>query len=162
MDPTFRRLGVLVAMSFAVLLIWTPAYGAQRRHGVARTGSKQLTRASWYGANFQGRRMAGGGIFNPHRLTAAHPTLHLGSRVKVTELRTGRSVIVRITDRGPFYPGRGIDLSYAAARELGMVRRGVATVEVQVLDSEHVKFRPPVVSAFNRPTISWRPTAIVE
>jgi len=153
--PAHRRLAMLVSLGF-ILLVGGPVHGTQR---TLKPGAKQVTRASWYGASFQGRRTAGGGIFNPQHFTAAHPTLHLGSRVKVTELRTGRSVIVRITDRGPYLAGRGIDLSYAAARQLGMVRRGVARVQVELLGYEP---KPPVVTALNGTTISWLPKAILE
>jgi peptidoglycan lytic transglycosylase len=83
--------------------------------------------ASWYGWE-SGRRTAMGTRFNPHRLTAAHRTLPLPTRVRVTNLRNGRSVEVLVNDRGPFRKGRLIDLSYGAARALGI--RGVSPVEV--------------------------------
>lgn len=89
--------------------------------------------ASWYGPNFHGKRTASGEIFNQEKLTAAHPTLSWGSRVKVTNLANGKSVAVRINDRGPYGKGRIIDLSLAAARALGMVGRGIATVQVERL-----------------------------
>jgi rare lipoprotein A len=104
---------------------------------------QQITHASWYGNEFAGRPMATGGLFNPARLTAAHRTLALGTWVKVTELRTSRSVVVQITDRGPYVRNRGIDLSYAAARQLGIVRRGVAHVRVEKLGNTV----PPAPSA---------------
>jgi len=90
-------------------------------------------RASWYGPRFAGRRTASGERFDPRKLTAAHKTLPLGTRVRVTNLHNGRSVLVRINDRGPYVGGRVIDLSQAAARQLGMLRRGVASVIVQPL-----------------------------
>jgi rare lipoprotein A len=83
--------------------------------------------ASYYGPNQHGRRAADGSIFNQEAMTAAHPWLPFGSRVRVTLLDTGRSVIVTITDRLP-YRRRVVDLSVAAARELGMIRRGIAMV----------------------------------
>lgn len=89
--------------------------------------------ASWYGPGFAGRRTASGEVFDPSQLTAAHRTLPFGTRVRVTDLETGRSVEVRVNDRGPFSPGRVIDLSRAAAEELGAVRRGVVQVRVDVL-----------------------------
>ena len=76
--------------------------------------------ASWYGPGFQGRRTASGERFNSHQLTAAHRSLPFGSRTRVTNERTGRSVVVRINDRGPFVRGRVIDLSQAAARAIGL------------------------------------------
>ena len=93
--------------------------------------------ASWYGPKFHGKLTASGEVFNQEKFTAAHPTLPWGSRVKVTNLDNGKSVDVRINDRGPFKRGRIIDVSRAAARALGMVGRGITTVRVEWLaDSE--------------------------
>ena len=89
--------------------------------------------ASWYGPGFHGRRTANGEIYNQNALTAAHRNLRFGTRVKVTNLNNGRSVIVRINDRGPYAKGRVIDVSAAAARTLGMIRSGVAPVSVTIL-----------------------------
>ena|ERR1700761_2721265 len=89
--------------------------------------------ASWYGDVWQGRRTASGRIFDMNELTAAHKTLPFGSKVKVTDLRNQRSVIVTITDRGAFFPGRVIDLSLAAARQLRMVNTGVDPVRLELL-----------------------------
>ena len=89
--------------------------------------------ASWYGPGFHGRRTASGEIYNMYAFTAAHRLLPLGTYVLVTNLENGRRVVVRINDRGPFVPGRIIDLSYAAARALGMVEKGVARVRVVAL-----------------------------
>ncbi|NEP63423.1 MAG: septal ring lytic transglycosylase RlpA family protein [Symploca sp. SIO2G7] len=91
--------------------------------------------ASWYGPGFHGRKSASGERFNQNALTAAHRTLPFGTNVLVTNLNNGRSVIVRINDRGPFIRGRVIDLSVAAARVIGMLNSGVAPVNVQVLDN---------------------------
>ncbi len=87
--------------------------------------------ASWYGQRHHGRRTASGERFDQHALTAAHRSLPFGSRVKVTHLRSQRSVVVRINDRGPYGRGRIIDLSRAAAERLGMLRSGVAPVRVE-------------------------------
>ena len=93
--------------------------------------------ASWYGPKFHGKLTASGEVFNQEKFTAAHQTLPWGSRVKVTNLANGKSVDVRINDRGPFGKGRIIDVSRAAARALGMVGRGITTVRVEWLsDSE--------------------------
>jgi rare lipoprotein A len=94
------------------------------------TGGRQVGMASWYGPKFHGRRTANGEVFNMYQLTAAHRTLPLGSWVHVTNLENGRSIEVRVNDRGPFVRGRIIDLSYAAARAVGMVRQGVVRVQV--------------------------------
>lgn len=89
--------------------------------------------ASWYGKKFHGKPTASGEIFDLNDLTAAHPSLPLGTYVKVTSLRNGRSIVVKVNDRGPFGQSRIIDLSYAAAYRLGLHKAGLAPVEVQVL-----------------------------
>jgi len=95
----------------------------------------QVGVASWYGPGFHGNRTANGEIYDQYELTAAHPSLPLGTRVMVTNLSNGRSVQVRINDRGPFVDGRAIDLSYAAARVLRMVGPGTARVRIDALAS---------------------------
>lgn len=91
--------------------------------------------ASYYGHGdgFAGRRTANGEVFDPQRLTAAHRTLPMGSRVRVTNPSNGESVVVRINDRGPFHGNRVIDLSYAAAREIGLIRAGRGNVRLALL-----------------------------
>jgi rare lipoprotein A len=92
---------------------------------------------SWYGGQFQDRPTASGELFDATALTMAHPTLPFGTQVRVTNLRNGRSVIVRVNDRGPFVGKRIADLSRAAAIEIGMVRRGVASVRLEVLPARN-------------------------
>ena len=107
------------------------------------TGWRQRGYASWYGPKFHGRKTASGEIFNMYSMTAAHKTLPLGTYVRVTNLKNGRSVVVKINDRGPYVRGRIIDLSYAAAKKLGMIRDGVVPVEIVVLgkpEEESYKF----------------------
>lgn len=94
---------------------------------------RTLGRASWYGPRFDGQPTANGEIFDMNALTAAHRTLPLGSRVLVHNLENDRRVVVRINDRGPYIQGRDIDLSYGAARQLGMVPDGIARVEITPL-----------------------------
>jgi len=89
--------------------------------------------ASWYGTNHQGKRTASGEKFNMNALTAAHRSLPMNSKVKVKSLTTGRSVVVRINDRGPFAKGRIIDVSKAAAQKLGFMKRGTDRVEITVM-----------------------------
>jgi rare lipoprotein A len=88
---------------------------------------------SWYGAAFHDRKTASGELFDSAALTMAHPSLPFGTRVKVTNLRNGRSVVVRVNDRGPFVGKRIADLSQAAASEIGMMRRGVARARIEVV-----------------------------
>ena len=90
-------------------------------------------KASWYGPGFHGRLTANGERYNQYSLTAAHKSLPFGTKVKVTNVHNGRSVVVRINDRGPFVRGRVIDLSTAAARNIGMIHHGVVPVRLQVL-----------------------------
>lgn len=90
--------------------------------------------ASYYGGKFHGRRTASGERYNMYDLTAAHPVLEFGRRVEVINLKNGRKVRVRINDRGPFKKGRIIDLSYAAAKKIGMLTRGIARVRIRVVD----------------------------
>lgn len=94
--------------------------------------------ASWYGPGFHGNRSASGERFNQNALTAAHRSLPFGTMVRVTNLRNGLSVVVRINDRGPFSRGRIIDLSAAAARVIGLTSSGVASVTVEVLGDRQV------------------------
>jgi rare lipoprotein A len=91
--------------------------------------------ASWYGEQFADRPTASGERYDPDKLTGAHRTLPLGSKVRVTNLHNGRSVLVTINDRGPYARRRAIDLSYGAARAIGMVRRGVARVRIELVES---------------------------
>lgn len=97
-------------------------------------GIKLASSASWYGPGFYGRRTANGEVFTGNDMTAAHRSLPFGTRVRVTNQNSGRSVVVRINDRGPFVGGRSIDLSRAAAERLGVVSSGVAPVSLQVLN----------------------------
>lgn len=95
--------------------------------------SYQSGMASWYGGNFHGRKTANGETYNMNALTAAHKTLPFGTRVRVTNTRNGDTVVVRINDRGPFVGGRVIDLSRAAASQIGLTASGVAPVKITVL-----------------------------
>lgn len=107
-------------------------------------GPREITlkgRASYYGKEFAGRATASGEPFDPDDLTAAHRTLPFGTRVRVTNLANGRSVVVRINDRGPYAAGRIIDVSRAAAERLGMVRRGVVYVRIEYV-RPHTALQP--------------------
>ncbi|MEI6847057.1 MAG: septal ring lytic transglycosylase RlpA family protein [Chlorobiaceae bacterium] len=93
-------------------------------------------KASFYSNQFHGHTTANGENFNIHQLTAAHPSLPFGTWVRVTNLRTGKDVVVRINDRGPFTKGRIIDLSKGAAKELGILKSGTAQVKLETLGIE--------------------------
>ena len=96
-------------------------------------GYKERGGASWYGAKFHGHKTSNGETYNMYQMSAAHKSLPLPTYAKVTNLDNGRSVIVRINDRGPFHEGRIIDLSYAAAKKLGYYSSGIAHVEVEAI-----------------------------
>ena len=109
-----------------------PAKPVVREEPAKPEGPKvqQVGKASWYGPYHEGKETASGETFDPDKLTAAHPTLPLGSTATVTNLETGKSVKVKITDRGPYVKGRKIDLSQAAAKKIGMAKAGVAKVKI--------------------------------
>jgi rare lipoprotein A len=92
-------------------------------------------KASFYADQFHGRKTANGETFNMDKLTAAHPSLPFGTLVRVTNLRNGKDVIVRINDRGPFVKGRIIDLSIGAAKEIGLIKSGTTRVKLEALSS---------------------------
>jgi len=96
--------------------------------------SSQSGKASWYGPGFQGRKTANGERFNMNAYSAAHRTLAFGTKICVENLKNGRGVTVRVNDRGPFIRGRVVDVSRQAARTLGMVKSGTASVRVAVMD----------------------------
>src|ERR1700680_548220 len=105
----------------------------------SRFKAYQVGTASWYGAQFQGKQTASGELFDMRDFTAAHPKLPLGTFVKVTNLRNGKAVVVRINDRGPVVDGRIIDLSYNAARALGFKELGLQTVRLDLYQSANYK-----------------------
>lgn len=117
-------------------------------------GYDRIGTASWYGRDFQGLPTANGEVFDRRRVTAAHPTLPLPSLVRVTNLENGRSLTLRVNDRGPFVGNRMIDLSQAAARELGFEEAGLARVRVTFLkladDATGAPPRPTAVAARTR------------
>jgi rare lipoprotein A len=100
------------------------------RHHASETQTASLGVASFY---TEGTQTASGEKFDTHELTAAHPTLPFGTKLRVTNVASGRSVTVRVNDRGPFVPGRVVDVSYSAAETLGMVGSGVAKVKLDVV-----------------------------
>lgn len=130
---------------------------------------EQVGAASWYGAAHNGKETASGEIFDQNKLTAAHPTLPLGTEAVVTDLKTGKSVAVTINDRGPFVKGRKIDLSRAAAQKIGMTKAGVSKVKIETrsrrkpikkVARQRVKSRvAPVATRTDMPTVP--PTVIL-
>ena len=118
-----------VRVTILLLVLAGCAGGPQGSGGEVREGL-----ASYYADRFHGRTTASGEVFDMNALTAAHRTLPFGTRVRVTRLDSGRDVVVRINDRGPFVEGRIIDLSRAAAEKLGMLVDGVVRVRLRVIE----------------------------
>jgi rare lipoprotein A len=113
----------MITILLLIILIWglDPAWANKKFTGIA----------SWYGGKFQGRKTASGEIYDMNKLTAAHKHLKLGTKLKVTNKRNGKSVIVKINDRGPFVGNRVLDLSRAAAKKLNF--NGLALVDAEIL-----------------------------
>lgn len=130
-----RRL-FLLAVASLLLAGCSTSPGTGRSGSSGSSGSEDAAQskergiASWYGEKFQGRRTASGERFDMNDLTAAHRTLPFGTRVRVRSVATGREVVVRINDRGPVKRSRIIDVSRAAAEQLGILRMGLAEVEL--------------------------------
>jgi rare lipoprotein A len=126
--------GRLALLAAALCAAGQLAGCASERLARPSTGIVQRGVASWYGGEFHGKPTASGEIYDMYSLSAAHRELPLDTLIEVRNLDNGRSVQVRINDRGPFVRGRMLDLSYAAARELGMIGAGLARVEIRVVE----------------------------
>lgn len=109
------------------------AYSSRYQRAAPRASYDVVGVASWYGKPYHGRRTASGEVYNMHRMTAAHPSLPFGTRVAVTNLSNGRTVVVRINDRGPFVRNRIIDVSRKAAGQLGFLSEGLTRVGVRII-----------------------------
>ena len=143
-----RRLSVATVLALAMLALTLPggyaradkADGVDLAAAVERgiVTAVQEGLVSWYGAAFHDRPTASGERFDSNDFTMAHPTLPFGTEVKVTNLRNGRSVVVRVNDRGPHVGQRIADLSRAAAAQIGMLKRGVVRARIEVLDANPV------------------------
>jgi rare lipoprotein A len=134
-----------------------------RRYYTKSTSRNHVERgiASWYGTKFHGRKTSSGEIYDMHQMTAAHKTLPLPTYARVTNLENGRSAVVRINDRGPFVGDRVIDLSYAAAKKLDVVRNGTAQVEVVSVDPrDHGPQRAARLVAASAPTPGESPASM--
>src|SRR3954453_16971429 len=133
LQPPAAASAAAVAL-FALLLVGCATSAPPPRSSIIEVGGRpQEGQASWYGREQHGGPTASGQRFDMYALTAAHRTLPMGTRVRVTSVHTGRSVVVRINDRGPYSTKRIIDLSYAAAKELGILDAGVVPVRVEVV-----------------------------
>ncbi len=121
------------AIAFCLMLFLAGCATAGSKSGAQGVGQTETGKASFYAMKFQGRQTASGEPFNQSAKTAAHRTLPFGTKVKVTHATTGKSVVVRINDRGPFVRGRVIDLSQSAFKSLGPLNAGVIPVKIQVV-----------------------------
>ncbi len=137
-----KRFWLNLVVVLLLLTLGGCASGSRSRYYTSKFGRegppvgwKEYGIASWYGGNFHGKKTANGERYNMYDLTAAHRWLPFGTLVKVTNRRSGKSVVVRINDRGPFVKNRIIDLSYAAAKALGMIGTGTAPVVLEKLPS---------------------------
>jgi len=133
--PSGRRLAsLIVAVAFAAALLAVPApeTSVPSQAPVAPIWT-QNGKVSWYGPGFHGRRTANGEIFDTNEMTMAHRSLAFGSKVRVTNLDNGRSIVVRVNDRGPYVGGRIADLSHAAASRLGFVEDGVVHARIELI-----------------------------
>jgi len=124
---------IKIAALAAVLVAATSLPVSAEMAGAAALGRESYGIASWYGPGFKGNRTASGEKFDPKALTAAHPTLPFGTLLEVSRPDRKKSVIVVVTDRGPYVPGRSIDLSRAAAKRLHMSYQGAVPVKMQVV-----------------------------
>ena len=129
MNKLILAVSYLVICSYFSNPIASAEAAKKTHHSRHHAGNHQ--RAPWYGAEFHGKRTANGERFNMYAMTAAHKTLPLSSYAEVTNLKNHRTVIVRINDRGPFHGRRSMDLSYAAAKELGI--KGVGSIQINPL-----------------------------
>ncbi len=128
-----RKTSLAIATSAGLALSHWAAGPAHAAPPLSLVPTQTLVLTSFYGRELHGRRKANGERFNMNEMTAAHRTLPFGTRLRVTNPRTGQTVIVRVSDRGPFTGGRGLDVSYAAARQLGFIAQGVARLRVERL-----------------------------
>lgn len=122
-------LNKLLTLTIVAILISAPTLASAR----VKAGQTQKGVASYYHDSLHGNKTANGEIYRKGERSAAHKTLPLGTKVRVTKLSNGKSIVVRINDRGPFVKGRIIDLSRRAARDLGIIRSGISKVRVEVL-----------------------------
>ena len=120
-------------LNYVFSFIFTFIFALNFSASATGKGKSQTGTASWYGTKYHGRKSSNGEVYNKNKMTAAHPSLPFGTELKVTNLANNKSVIVRVTDRGPFKGRRLIDLSEAAARKLDMIRSGTAQVRMEVL-----------------------------
>jgi rare lipoprotein A len=137
---TTIRFAAFAALLTSMMLLSACGHSPAPRR--SEQGLSYTATASWYGPDFHGRRTASGEVYDMYGLTAAHKTFPFGTKLRVTYIRTGDSVVVTVNDRGPFVSGRDLDLSRGAADEIGMLVDGVGEVYIEILkrDMRYVKY----------------------
>lgn len=123
----------VIAVSILSIILLSSCSVKKKSESHSKEKVYQKGEASWYGPGFNGKKTASGETFNMYKLTAAHKKLPFGTKVKVTNLKNGKSVIVRINDRGPFVKGRIIDLSKKAAQQIDLIQAGHTPVKIVIL-----------------------------
>jgi len=138
-SPEMHKYSKLITLcAFAILIVsLLNGCGAFHNAQIHEVGKVQFGFASWYGKKFQGRKTSSGEIYDMHEFTAAHRAFPFGTIVKVTNIKNGRSAVVKINDRGPQKRSRKLDVSYAAAKKIGMIRDGIARVRIEVVNDSY-------------------------
>lgn len=151
------------AMHRATLRSYT-VFGKRYHPFIPNVGDKFRGIASWYGPNFHAKKTSNGETYNMYALTAAHKTLPMNTVVRVDNLENGKSVVVRVNDRGPFVDGRIIDLSNTAAHEIDMVRKGTVRVKITVLgyNGEIQNYNAPIKQAYKKAFVPKKVTQVVK
>ncbi len=128
-----RNIFTLLVLSFSLFVFATNETGKTENNKTEKTSNEKAGKASWYGPGFHGRLTANGERYNMNGITAAHKTLKFGTKVKIINVANGKSVIVRINDRGPYIKGRQFDLSKGAFRKIASINTGVIKIKYEIL-----------------------------
>lgn len=125
-----------IALKLVIIALFTITLNAQSsdNDNNNETTKCMTGQCSWYGAKFNGKKTASGEKFDNTKFTAAHKTLPFGTKLKITDKKSGKNVIVTVNDRGPFVKSRVLDISSSAAQELGVINKGIFTAEIEILD----------------------------
>jgi len=158
-EPKYSETGFTSAARHKATMRCYTVLGKKYRPTYVKIGQTMYGISSWYGPNFHGKQTSNGERYNMHAKTAAHKTWPMDTMVKVTNLQNGRTTVVRINDRGPFVKGRIIDCSYAAGKELGLDKMGIAKVKIEVVGFAG-KVTPPKKIALQKATHTQEQVAL--
>ncbi len=128
-----RNIFTLLALSFSLFVFATNGTGKAESNKTEKASNEKAGKASWYGPGFHGKLTANGERYNMNGITAAHKTLKFGTKVKITNVENGKSIVVRINDRGPYTKGRQFDLSKGAFRRIASISAGVIKIKYEIL-----------------------------